>query len=59
MDSVEAKRKELGLTQREMAESIGVTLRCYQLYAAEGAPTVRIFAMNRFLDETQRAHSAS
>ena len=57
MEEVEDRRKALGLPMRWVAEKIGVTLRCYQLYVAEGASSIRIYSMKRALDEAERAES--
>ena len=57
MVEVEDRRKALGLPMRWVAEQIGVTLRCYQGYVAEGASSIRIYSMKRALDEKERAES--
>jgi transcriptional regulator with XRE-family HTH domain len=53
MDEVEETRKRLGLKQTELAEVMGVSIRMYRYYVADGAPTVKISKLKRLLREIE------
>ena len=43
-------REEAGLTQEEMAEAIGVTLRTYRRYEGKGANSMRLPVLVKLVD---------
>ena len=43
-------REEAGLTQEEVAEAIGVTLRTYRRYEEKGADSMRLPVLGKLVD---------